>query len=52
MRKVILVLYLPKMKEDCGGEVRHEIEVQLVYTSPVKKIMSKKCTNNNIHLLS
>lgn len=29
------------MKEDCGGEVHHGIEAQLVYTSPVKDNVSE-----------
>jgi len=29
------------MKEDCSGEVHHEIEVRLVYTFPVKEIVKE-----------
>lgn len=45
-------IYIPKMKEDYGGEVHHEIETQLVCTSPVKDNVERNIlsTNNKIHL--
>lgn len=34
---MLSVRYSPWMKEDCGAEVRHGIEVQPVHTSPTNK---------------